>query len=184
MLPPKDTIDLQELKAQQKMLRRRYTVGVVNPTGAVMEVVCAPDGNGINSLGAGRDVVRLNEGEIRLTAYGRNAGWTLLEQRCIEDGCPERYQAWLETVHARMDGHAIEFPRVNPKDMDSEFDMSAILPPSVVEQRKSGPKGLKPKRYVPGRGLVDAEDNPETPKERKARVGRRAREMGLAPTEE
>lgn len=183
MQAPSDDIDLENLQHVQELQRRRYTIGVVNPQGIVQEVVCAPDQFGKNSPQIGLEVVRMVESRIMLTSYGEAAGWTLLEQRCREDGCPEVYQRWRETVMARMDGHQIDLPRVNPKDPSSEFDFSSIYPPSVIEQRKKGTTGVSPKRFVPGRGLVDVDAIQETAEDQKTRVGKRARELGLGPTE-
>jgi hypothetical protein len=135
-----------------------------------------PDKDAGNGHSRGIMPAHYAEGEQRLTQYGRESGWTMLKERCREDGCPEKYEAWVETVHARMDGIPIELPRSE----GGGFDMSAIYPPSVIRQRAEGGTGSGPRKvHVPGKGLVDFSDL--DPKDEKTRLLRLREEIGEAP---
>jgi hypothetical protein len=176
MQAPKDDQTIEELRQEQAANARRYLVGLVTPSGVVQEITAVPDKDPNNGHVHGIDVCRMVEGQVTLTAYARRAGWTFLEERCREDGCPGKYQAWLETVKARMDGHRIQLPT----DESGQPDMSAIYPPSVLEQRRSGGlSSAKPMRFVPGKGLVAVDEVPESEEEHRARVAKRCAELGI-----
>ena len=155
---PKNTQTIEESQAEQARNKRVWLVGLVDPQGVVREQYIGPDKDANNGHRHGIDVAYYAEGEVRLTAYGKRAGWTRLEDRCSEDDCPEVYEMWKDTVLHRLDGH----PIVLPKDEDGGFDMSAIYPPSVIAQRRSGHRVAgKPKAFIPGKGMVEIDEMTE-----------------------
>lgn len=181
MEAPQNYLEIEAFQAQQKLNKRRYLVGLVDPQGTVREMYLRPDKDPANSRERGIEVARLLEGENRLTAYGKRVGWSFLEIRCKEDGCPEKYLAWKETVFARMDGHPIQFPKIG-KGSKAQFDMSSVYPPSVIEQRSSGGRaaGGGRKTFVPGKGFVDGDDDDAARIERYREM---AGVLGLEPEE-
>lgn len=163
-MKPKNSMELKDLAAKTEERRRSWLVGLVGPTGDVTECYLGPDKDAGNGHSRGIQPAHFAEGEVRLTQYGRENGWTMLEARCKEDGCPGVYAAWVATVHARMDGHPIQLPMAE----GGGFDMSAIYPPSVIKQRALGGTSSGSRRaFIPGKGLVEAtEVDPEDAKAR------------------
>lgn len=159
--------EMQDAERLRREEYKRYVVGAVDPKGRVREIVCAPTAQDpTQSPTAGYTPVVLSHGEPALTVYGKSQGWTLLRDRCEKDGCPERYDAWLEAVRARVDGHHIDVP-----------DLAMIYPPSVLEQRAAIDSDITSKVFVVGKGFVDV--GGLTPDERKDRLARLAQQLGM-----
>lgn len=175
MLAPMDEPTLEAFHEEQAKRRLTYVVGLVDPAGIVRDVVLAPNKDGANSDTTGTVPAEFIQGEPMLTKYGKDKGWTMLKTRCEQDGCPEKYDAWLQTVRARMQGIPIELPRKG-----SGFDMSAIYPPSVLEQQQTGGAAQQQAvKFVPGKGLVPTAKTDEKAADRRTRIAKLAQQMGL-----
>lgn len=180
---PKDTLTIEEQNEQIARRKRDWLVGLVTPQGVVQEHYIGPDKDDHNGHRHGIDVAYYGEGRVMLTAYGEREGWTRLEDRCREDKKPKLYEAWKQTVYARMDGHPIVLPMVDPKDPSKGYDMSAIYPPSVIAQRKAGTRVAgKPKAFVPGKGMIEIEAMSD--EEKAARALAIGEALGLRPEEQ
>lgn len=169
--PNVEKLTIEQARARQRQQRQRYLAGFVDPEGIVRTIVCIPDDEDTNnSLRRGAVPVELIEGRVMITHFGQTRGWQSLEQMCIDDKCPERYQEWRRVMAAREGGQHIEVP-----------NEEAIYPPSLLELRRNKRARSTSVVYVAGKGNVDMKGM--TAEQKKERAATLAAQLDSLPGE-